>query len=454
MDLLNGHSAKEDNFIAVPKTSVDSTIVDPTIVDKDTTVEANINETIKPSGEVFSYSIYEDLPPFFAPLMDLYDLNDPKRDVALISLITHLSAACHFISGNYNERDYYPNLFSFQIGAPASGKSEAIWGKEIIESIDEVVSDPKNPLKGFIIAGDTSRAMLLAKLSANNGTGIISETEGDSITQNYKSDWGNFSAQLRAAYQNETIRADRKGSMDPIRIKKPRFGMNVTMTPGQLSALVKERENGLFSRILFYFLSEEGKFTNPKPKPGGNSKKAACAKMAKDVKQWYTLLQTQELKFEMSEEQWDRFTKFWEDKDLIFKAKYGDNNSDIHRRIALSSFKILMVLSSIRLVEIPTSGVVTCLDKDLETALSIAETLFHHSMEVADILATGSKKANPKLRFIDDLSDDFAYKDFMDLAAAHGVSERTASRDLKKLVENNFIIKTSHGRYLKKDHGK
>ncbi len=149
--------------------------------------------------------VYENLPEMLRPLLNEYKKNDPRRDVALISLITHLSGACHFVSGTYHERDYYPNLISFQLGAAASGKGEAIWAKEVIESIESIFQDPHNPRKKFIIAGNNTRAMLYERLTSNNGVGLISETEGDVISENYKSDWGNLSSILRCAYQNESI---------------------------------------------------------------------------------------------------------------------------------------------------------------------------------------------------------------------------------------------------------
>lgn len=62
--------------------------------------------------------------------------------------------------------------------------------KEIIESIEVVFQEADNPMKKFIIAGNNTRAMLYARLTANNGVGVISETEGDVIADNYKSDWG------------------------------------------------------------------------------------------------------------------------------------------------------------------------------------------------------------------------------------------------------------------------
>ncbi|MBK8700936.1 MAG: hypothetical protein IPN29_15910 [Saprospiraceae bacterium] len=126
---------------------------------------------------VIPEKVYNNLPEMLKPLLDTYKVNDPKRDVILIALITHLSGASHFISGNYHDRDYYPNLISFQLGAAASGKGEAIWAKEIIESIEVVFQEADNPLKKFIIAGNSTRAMLYARLTANNGVGVISETE-------------------------------------------------------------------------------------------------------------------------------------------------------------------------------------------------------------------------------------------------------------------------------------
>ncbi|MBK8700937.1 MAG: DUF3987 domain-containing protein [Saprospiraceae bacterium] len=265
---------------------------------------------------------------------------------------------------------------------------------------------------------------------------------------------GNLSSILRCAYQNESISSERKGNKELIHIKHPRFAMNVTMTMEQLSSLVNERENGLFSRILFYYLPSRSGFTCPKPKTGENCKKTASTKMKKMVKEWYELLHSEELTFAFSDKQWDIFTHFGKKKKNLFIAQYGDKNTDIIFRTALSSFKIAMVLSAIRLNKIPTDGIVTCLDKDLNSALIIAETLFHHSMMAADILEKKNKKTNTDTNFIKQFSNEFTTKDFTTLASTQGMSERNAMRKLKMLIESNLITKTAHGQYKINKNGK
>ncbi len=223
--------------------------------------------------------------------------------------------------------------------------------------------------------------------------------------------------------------------------------MNVTMTLEQLSSLVNERENGLFSRILFYYLPNKGGFTCPKPKAGGSSKKMASIETSNLVKDWYNLLHTQELTFELNDDQWSHFTSFWLEKEAEFKSQYGDTITDVFFRNALSSFKIAMVLSTIRLNVVPLYGIVTCLDIDLNAALILAETLFHHSMIAAGILVNKEKKIDIELKFIKDLDQDFTTRDFVKLATTNGMSERSAMRKLDRLVEKKLITKTAYGQY-------
>lgn len=411
---------------------------------QDSSKDQNIEEESK---LVFDNYVYDNLPPILLPLIDLYPKDDPKRDVALISLLTHLSACCHFVHGVYHDRDCYPNLISMQIGPAASGKGEALWAKQIIESVDEVFMDPRNNMKKFIISGNTSRAMLISRLQANEGVGIISESEGDTIAENYKSEWGNLSSILRCAYQNESISSERKGSNEITYIKNPRFSMNVTMTPKQLKSLVNERENGLYSRVLFYNLPGGSEFTSPKPKTGVNSKNLACKAIASEVKKWYSLLRSNDMSFELNENQWLLFTEFWKERHENLKSQSEVNNNDIIFRIALSSFKIAMVLSAIRLNEIPSTGIVKCLDKDLEVALSLCETLFHHSINTTNVLMKYQNKPVIHSEFLKYLPDEFSSKEFIDLATSFQISERTSRRKLNLLTENNYLTKTKHGQY-------
>lgn len=426
------------------KTVKDITPISNADSNQNTPKDQNIEKEAK---LLFNNSVYDNLPPILLPLIDLYQKDDAKRDVALISLLTHLSACCHFVHGVYHDRDCYPNLISMQIGAAASGKGEALWAKQIIESVDEVFMDPKNNMKKFIISGNTSRAMLISRLQANEGVGIISESEGDTIAENYKSEWGNLSSILRCAYQNESISSERKGSNEITYIKNPRFSMNVTMTPKQLKSLVNERENGLYSRVLFYNLPGGSEFTSPKPKTGVNSKNLACKAIASEVKKWYTLLRSNDLSFELNDNQWLLFTQFWKERHENLKSQSEVNNDDIIFRIALSSFKIAMVLSAIRLKEIPSTGIVKCLDKDLNSALSLSDTLLHHSINTSNLLMQFNTIPVIHSEFLRSLPNEFSSKEFIELASSFQISERTSRRKLNLLTENNYLTKTKHGQY-------
>ena len=89
------------------------------------------------------------------------------------------------------------------------------------------------------------------------------ETEGDTITRMFKSDFGNYSEFFRCTFQNETDRAkSRVTDSEFIEIVKPILSVVLAGTPQQINNLIPDAENGLFSRFMFY---------NLEPKLGGST---------------------------------------------------------------------------------------------------------------------------------------------------------------------------------------
>ena len=69
-----------------------------------------------------------------------------------------------------------------------------------------------------------------------------------------KTDFGNYSDGLRKAFHHEPISYLRRKDNEHVDIKRPRWSVLLSGTYGQISALIPNSENGLFSRFPFYCL--------------------------------------------------------------------------------------------------------------------------------------------------------------------------------------------------------
>jgi len=95
---------------------------------------------------------------------------------------------------------------------------------------NEYVQDNKNneppqepPLKTLLIPANSSATSVYQVLNDNQGVGLMFETEGDTLANTFKSDYGNFSDGFRKAFHHEMIsytrRKDREFSCKPNAIK-------------------------------------------------------------------------------------------------------------------------------------------------------------------------------------------------------------------------------------------
>lgn len=395
-------------------------------------------------------SIYDCLPKRIKDLTDTFDPEDPSRAVSFLTLLTHYSAISYNIKGSYHSREYYPNLFCYIVGEAASGKGNAIYARDILALIDKYTIEADDNMKGFIVAGNNSRAMLLSRIHGNNGVGIISETEGDALSVNYKSDWGNSSSDHRCCFQNERISMERATDKTVIVIDNPRYAMSITMTPGQVASLVGNRENGLFSRILFYTLDRVPEFTSPQSGGDKVDRSDVVKFLQQDLLEWYKRFENSEHTFVLSDEQWQRFTEFWQCRYNVWTDKYGNQESDLIFRLGLSSFKVAMTLHTISLENPTDDGIIQCNDEYLDLSLNLCEILFYHALKVADVMSPHQLKHSYSIdKLLAYVPTNFSTSEYIEASLKHGISERTAKRHLHSLLNSNAIVKFAHGAYKK-----
>src|SRR5690606_29575568 len=92
-------------------------------------------------------------------------------------------------------------------------------------------------------------------LAENDGRGLIFESEGDTLSTIFKSDFGNYSDAFRKAFHHETVSYYRRTDREYVDLLAPCLSTLLSGTPEQVHNLIPNAENGLFSRFLFYHLS-------------------------------------------------------------------------------------------------------------------------------------------------------------------------------------------------------
>ena len=284
------------------------------------------SESVLTKTPLISEHVYTCLPEILKRGSEAFD-DHRQRDTFLISSLSVIASVLDNVSGLYFNEKFSPVLYSFITAPAASGKSAMKYAAKLIEPIHKIIReeseqafkeyrmekraydrkcrdskvDPGEPptepqYRVHIIPGNASSASVISHLEANNGTGLIVETEADSLSKSFASEWGDFSDMLRKGFQHEAIRSSRKTNGEYKEVERPCFSICLTGTPAQVLKLVQSAENGMFSRIMFYAFSSPNIWIDPSPKKGRVSHNELFDGLAEQLKDVYHFYRQDEVR--------------------------------------------------------------------------------------------------------------------------------------------------------------
>ena len=442
-----------------------------------------------------------DLPLFLHPIWEHH--TDPAdRDKMLLGTLNAVSGIIPpSVFGMYDKRVVYAPCYCIVFGPFASTKGELDACRQLVQPIVEEMRQkyaqamaayklelaawesqgkakqgpkPEEPVmcSPFISANSSSSAVYRA-LEANGGSGMIFETEADTLTNMISNkEYGNYSDLLRRAFHHETISMVRVTDQVNIEIEEPRLAVFMTCTGNQLVLLLPSANisNGLASRILFYELARsEIKFRNVF---AGNEKslKQVYREMGEQLLPLYHALAARKprsIQFVLSQAQQEEFIATF---DAMVKEQCrlsGDEMQGFIYRVALSGFRYAMILTLLRrLTEDrenyfdPHEKALICDDRDFRTMMTVMNCLANHTARVYAVL--GQEEQDPfqqdlsKLKeavraFYQALPDQtFSSGDAMRIAKEQHIADRTANRWLGDLCSKyNLLRRVRNGVYVK-----
>ncbi|WP_046755230.1 DUF3987 domain-containing protein [Kordia jejudonensis] len=424
-----------------------------------------IAETVS-SKNYIPNEVYTNLPEPLSGLSNQF--SDREKDIILLSSIGVLSACLPNVYGQYDDREYNPNLYVFIIAPPASGKGVMDWSKLLIKPIhdakyaeykrklkefqdssgNDLVSQPKLAIK--IIPANVSSSKFYMHLKYSEDSALIFESEADSLSNMLKQDWGDFSDLMRKAFQHETCSISRNDRF--YEVDKPKLSMVLSGTPNQIKPLISSKESGLFSRFLFYYFDEVEGWKDVSPKVNASNKKQLFEQAGNDVKQLYErLLKLDLIEVKMTSVQWKVFN---DEMSAITNTFLGDKDAfvSVTKRLGLIVFRIIMIFTVLRnssniednSVEIYTN------DIDLNSALGLIKYLVNHSLFVFDKYEKEVKRLTLQDRQLyKELPDDFKRSEGVEIGRKLEIPERTFAEILKRWQVERILEKVKHGKYKK-----
>lgn len=443
----------------------------------------------------------EDWCGFLQPVQEC--MNDAQgKDKMTLSVINTISGAIPNYYAIYDERVIYPPLYFLFCGKAASRKGEIGLALKVLKALKKEIQkayhaemeayeqehalweaksskaeranrgpEPKEPkYRSPIMAANSSYAVFISDLKANDGWGVMFDTEADNVSQMLKTDYGDYSTLLRQAPHHEPICYNRVRDSIHIEIEEPRLAVCLTCTPDQLPALFPTILNGLGSRFLFYNLNREVKWRSPFQR-----KEKTNEQLFEELGERYLELHhmMQELgdrriQFLLPESLQERFDQYFEEmlQDQFYML--GDGIVSFIFRMGLYFIRITMVLALLRRFSDLAPGkplfeeheqAITCSEKDFQIAMTIMDTLVNHTAYIYSGLG-GEKEQDifdhpvdlspEELRLYKELPTEYTTGEAKMKAEEIGINPATSKRYISDYWKKHHIVeRISHGHYRK-----
>lgn len=435
----------------------------------------------------FYDEVKDKLPPFIRKIAEVGD-SPQESDAMTLGAITVISSCLPNIYGEYDSTTVYPNLFFFLTARASSGKGRLNFCRQIVLPIhrelrelhelelaqykaDLAVWDgkkksergqkPEKPIRSriFLPANNSSTGMYEV-LKKNNEKGLMFETEGDTLANTFETDYGDFSDGFRKAFHHEPISYHRRLDEEDVEIDTPRLSVVLTGTPKQVTSLIKNTENGLFSRFMFYRLTSSLVWKDVFSDNGTQSLNMRFQDIGSEFHSFYQTLKSCGLtRFYLTSQQRNTFHNYFSSLQNEYYDLFKEDILASVRRLGLICFRIAMILTTIRYVnsdEMPNELI--CDDDDFVVAMDISKVLAVHMAKIFEELSSYEKSkiaevvnTSKRQRFLDGLSQEFDRQDYLAVAKGIGVPEGTAEKWIRAFCcESGPLERVEHGRYRKK----
>lgn len=426
--------------------------------------------------------IFPNLPSFLQRVVEVATSKE-ERDLLLLGSLVTISSCLPKMFGVYDGKKCFANLYLFVTAQASAGKGRLVLCKQLVKPVhkalreraaqlkqkyefemieynakkgkEDGVEKPAKPAeKMLFIPANNSTTGVFQLLFDNDGAGLIFETEGDTLAQAFKSDYGNYSDGFRKAFHHETISYYRRTDREYVDIERPCLSTVLSGTPKQVSALIPNAENGLFSRFMFYFMNVHHVWKDVFADGEGVALDDHFTDLSHELFSLYKfLMEQEEIEFKLSIDQRFRFNQFFAEIQQKYLNILGNDYMATVRRLGLIAFRISMILSALRIIDTKAyKQKLECTDQDFDAAIDIVSILIKHAGKVFSELPEEQhlpKQKNKKEKFLEALPKEFNRQKYLEVANVMSISVKSAEAYITEFVKKNLIHREQKDVYLK-----
>ena len=429
----------------------------------------------------FPKSLFPELPEFLQKVVQVAS-SDEERDILLLGSLVAISACLPKVSGIYDGKRVYANLFLFITAQASAGKGRLVHCRQLVNpvhkefreqakvhkqhyelelaeynankgKIEGIEKPAKPPEKMLFIPANNSSTGAYQLLGDSDGKGLIFETEGDTLAHAFKSDYGNYSDGFRKAFHHETISYYRRTDREYVDIESPCLSTVLSGTPKQVSALIPNAENGLFSRFIFYYMNVRPVWKNVFASQTTNGLDDYFDALGNDFFTLYSSLKmSQDVQFFLTADQQDQFNKFFGEVQEKYMSIQGIDYMATIRRLGLIAYRFCMIFSALRIMETgETSSKMICEERDFQNALAMIRVLIKHSSKVFSELPEDTpkpKRLNRKEKFLSQLPKHFNRQKYLETATNLNIPHKTAEGYITDFCKSGLVHRESQDNYI------
>ena len=424
--------------------------------------------------------VFNTIPEFLKYITNVATTKE-ERDILLLGSLVTLSAAIPKLIGKYGDNPVNANLFIFISAKASAGKGILIHCRKLVEPIhlalrnqakimkqqfevdmqefnsnkgkDANTEKPqKPPQKMLFIPANNSATGFLEILGDSDKRGLIFETEGDTLAKAFKSDYGDFSDGFRNAFQHEPISYYRRTDKEYVEIDRPCLSALLSGTPKQITTLIPNAENGLFSRFMFYVMNMKLIWKDVFASKTENGLDVHFEKLGNDFYGLYQTLQANpDVHFHLTQAQQFQFNSFFEKMQTLYVNIQEEDIISSVRRLGLIAYRIMMIFSALRIMEDGNiEQKIYCSDTDFQNTLDMITILVKHSSYVYSQIAQETYKPKPKHKkeqFLENLPYHFNRQTYVAIALSLGITDKSAQRYIKEFKDADIIQYDGHDQY-------
>ena len=437
---------------------------------------------------LFPASIYPDLPGLLKDVTDLMH-TDQEKSLVLIGSIVTLSSAMVPVMTIYFGKTIYPNMYLFVPGPAGAGKGKLDFCFRLVKPIHkekldrwntakeeykkeyarykrqkkgENIDPPEKPPIQLLRVPANSSSTSFQQAMAENGNLLMFETEGDTVVNAFSSDYGDYSDAFRKAFAHESFGYLRRGDDGEEReIDNPRLATVLSGTPEQVKSLIRDSENGLLSRFMFFCINAtpewlDGFDSYGSDEPLEETFDALGARFSAFTK---LLEEKPKVIFRLSLPQTGKFNEFFTAEKDRMQELNGDRYSASTHRLAWCFLRIAMVLTTLRLMDSGTiKESVECSDADFDMTMEIIRVISVHNDYIFNVLdrerpegiaVADSYSSATRKTILAALPGYFKTDDMKTVAKNVGKSLRTVRRQVARAIQAGEIQQVKHGEYKK-----